>query len=193
MQTDNLSEVMRLVNAKADSRIERYTAKFVIALSIMLFSTTTATYAQSSQTDDLAPPPMRLVSKGERSQLDASIDPKRRVELALMLMAGRMKRAETLKAGEDFENMFLELGGFHGLMDNTLDYLERENRRRGKVLNYFKKYEMGLRGFTPRLELIRRDLPTRYEPYIKTLLRYLRDARSKAIEPFYGDSVVSRR
>jgi hypothetical protein len=147
----------------------------------------------AQEIDETAPPPLRKLSAGEKSQLESQNDAKRRIETALQLMDGRMKRAEGLKSGEKFDAMFLELGGFHGLMDNTLDFLTRENRRTGKASNSFKRYEMGLRSFTPRLELIRRDIPTKYEPYIMRLLRYLRDARSKAIEPFFGDTVLPNR
>jgi hypothetical protein len=140
--------------------------------------------------EDPAPPPLRKLSPGEKEQLDAHKEPKRRVETSLQLMSGRIKKAEELKTAENYDAMFLELGGFHGLMDNTIDFLKKENQRTGKAFNYFKKYELGLRSFTPRLELIRRDIPTKYDPYIMRLLRYLRDARTKAIEPFFGDSVL---
>ena len=159
-----------------------------LALFCMLVSVTPA-----QNDDEPAPPPLRKISQGERTQLDSQSESKRRIEIALQLMDSRMKKAEDDKAAENFEAMFLELGGFHGLMDNTLDYLTRENRRTGKAFNYFKKYELGLRTFTPRLELVRRDIPVRSEPYIMRLLRYLRDARTKAIEPFFGDTVVPNK
>ncbi|MEP7213606.1 MAG: hypothetical protein ABI791_11040 [Acidobacteriota bacterium] len=159
-------------------------------LFLVFFATTAA---QTPDLDSPAPPPLRKISKGEKEQLNSQQESKRRIEVALRLMDGRMKKAEELKAGENFDAMFLELGGFHGLMDNTLDFITRENRRTGKALNYFKKYELGLRSFTPRLELVRRDLPTRYDPYVLRLLRYMRDARSKAIEPFFDDTVIPNK
>ena len=158
---------------------------------IILFNFSYSLIAQ--EVEDPAPPPMRKLSPGEKSQLDSRDDSKNRIEIALKLMEGRMKKAEELKAAENFDAMFLELGGFHGLMDITLGFLTRENQRTGKASNSFKKYELGLRTFTPRLELIRRDIPTKYESYIMRLLRYLRDARSKAIEPFFGDSVLPNK
>ncbi|MEK7855704.1 MAG: hypothetical protein AAB288_06415, partial [Acidobacteriota bacterium] len=62
----------------------------------------------------------------------------------------------------------------------------------GKVLNNFKRLEIGLRQFRPRLELIRRGIPSEYEPYLRSLIQYVRDARAKAVEPLFGDSVVPR-
>jgi hypothetical protein len=37
---------------------------------------------------------------------------------------------------------------------------------------------------------MRRDLPIQYEPYVKSLIKYVEDTREKAIEPFYGNTVV---
>jgi hypothetical protein len=51
---------------------------------------------------------------------------------------------------------------------------------------------MGLRQFRPRLELIRRDIPVKYEAYVRNLIIYLREARAKAVEPFFSDTIVPR-
>ena len=50
--------------------------------------------------------------------------------------------------------------------------------------------EIGLREFPPRLEAIRRDLPLEYEDYVRRLIRYLRQARTIATEPLFGDTVL---
>ena len=86
--------------------------------------------------------------------------------------------------------MFDELGGFHALVDKTLDFLDHNDTGGGKVLNNFKRMEMSLRAFLPRLELIRRDLPEKYEFYVRDLAKYVRKARARAIEPLFGDTVV---
>ncbi len=78
----------------------------------------------------------------------------------------------------------------HGLLDNTLDFLGKQDSNKGKVLDNYKRLEIGLRGFAPRLETIRRDLPLRYEDYVHKLLKYVRDSRSRAVEPMFGSSVV---
>jgi hypothetical protein len=86
--------------------------------------------------------------------------------------------------------MFRELGGFHALMDDALEFLGGNQKMTGKVLNNFKRFEIGLRRFTPRLELIRRNLPVSHEFYLRSLLKQLRDARTKATEPLFGDSIL---
>ena len=42
----------------------------------------------------------------------------------------------------------------------------------------------------PRLELIRRDMPERYEYYVRRLLKTVRDTRAKAVEPFFSSTVL---
>ena len=141
---------------------------------------------------DAAPPPVRAMSNAERTQLDGQQGLKERTKLALALMSTRLSRAEESNAKSEFSAMYNELGGFHALMDDTLEFLETAPRRE-KTLDNLKRFEMTLRGFAPRLALIRREAPQEYDHYVRVLLRYLRDARSKAIEPLFGDSVVPNR
>ncbi len=141
---------------------------------------------------DTVPPPLKVVSKEELGRLESSKDVKKRTQTALELMADRLKQAEFLVAQEQLDDMYKELGGFHGLMDNTMAFLNSSDRDNKKILNNFKRFEIGLRQFRPRLELIRRGIPSTYEPYVRNLIQYVRDARAKAVEPLFGDSVVPR-
>ena len=145
-----------------------------------------------AQKDDLqeVPPPIKALSKEEKSALEAQTDVKKRTLLTLELMDGRLLKAEDFKTKEEYRRMFDELGGFHALMDNTLDYLKRNNTGSGKVLNNFKRIEISLRKNINRLELIRRDLPPEYEPYVGRLIKYVREARSRAVEPLFGNTVL---
>ena len=162
-------------------------------LFIFVLSISTTSSAQNIIDDEIAPPPLRLLSQDEKNRLGAENDVKRRTKLGLELMDLRLKQAETYDSADNHDQMFVELGGFHGLMDNMLEFLNRSDKDSGKVLNNFKRFEIGLRGFTPRLELIRRDLPVRYEQYVRILIKNLRAARAKAIEPLFDDSVVPTR
>jgi hypothetical protein len=148
----------------------------------------------SAQDDptDLAPPPLKLISKTEMAQLEAESEIKPRTKLTLDLMDARLVTAERLNVGGDYDGVFRELGAFHGLMDNCILYLQQHDKGRGKVLDNFKRIELRLRAFMPRLEAIRRDLPLRYEEYVRKLTRYVRDARSSAIEPMFADTVLKR-
>lgn len=136
------------------------------------------------------PPPVIIVTKIERQKLDALADLKERTKLSLDLMNSHLTAAEKYNTDQDFDTMFRELGGFHGLLDNAMAHLERQNAQNIKVLDNYKRLEIGLRGFSTRLEGIRRDMPIRYEDYVRKLLIHLRDMRTKAAEPFFKDAIV---
>ena len=148
----------------------------------------------SAQSDpqDVAPPPLKIISKDEHMRLNGETDLKLRTKLALEMMNLRLAAAEKLHAGEDYDGVFRELGAFNGLMDDGLDYLLKRDTGSVKVLDNFKRLEIGLRGFGPRLESIRREVPLRYEDYLRKLIQYVRDARSKAIDPQFGDTVLPK-
>ena len=152
-----------------------------------------STVAFGQEDDDLAPPPLKILSQEERSRLTAETEVKRRTKLALELMEARLKRAEVHDSGENYDGMFVELGGFHALMDNMLEFLNRSDRDSKRVLDNFKRFEIGLRGFTMRLEMIRHELPLRYDQYVRNLVRNLRAARARAIEPLFDDTVLPEK
>lgn len=165
-----------------------------VAVTGVLISFTSLTRAQ--EPDDLsriAPPPARTLSKEEKDLLGSQVEIKKVTKIALGLMESRMKKAEEADSLDNFEAMFIELGSFHALMDYTLAFLLDKHSDGKKAFNDFKRFELGLRGYTPRLELIRRDLPIRYEYYVRTLIKYLRAARSKAIDPLFDNSVVREK
>jgi len=165
---------------------------FTALLFTFLFSLPLAASAQDYE-PSLAPPPLKIISKDERTQIDAKTDLKDRTKLVLQLMTMRLAAAESLQSDEDFDGVFRELGAFHGLMDNGLYYLQRRDTGSGKVLDNFKRIEIALRGFAPRIETIRRELPLSYEDYVRKLLIYVREARTKATEPLFADTVVPNR
>ena len=162
----------------------------VFSALVLLLGISIVAFGQPPTDDDLAPPPLKLLSQDERSRLVAETEVKRRTKLALELMEARLKQAERLHTSENYDEMFVQLGAFHGLMDNMLDFLNKSDKDSGKVLNNFKRFEIGLRGFTPRLQMIHQDVPTRYEQYVRNLLKNLRMARARAIEPLFDDTVV---
>lgn len=159
-------------------------------LLLVALTVSTGAAGQNTNDDEIAPPPLRLISQVEKSRLAAETDVKRRTKLGLELMDARLRQAELFDTNDDHDQMFIQLGAFHGLMDNMLEFLNKSDKDSGKVLNNFKRFEIGLRGFTPRLELIRRDLPLKYEQYIRILIRNLRSTRAKAIEPLFDDTIV---
>jgi hypothetical protein len=162
--------------------------RWILGLSLLL-STASACFGQFQ--DEPAPPPIKMLSKTERSLLNDKPQLKERTSLALELMDARMRSAEKFCTDENYSLMYAELGGFQALIDNTLSYLLKAKGDEGKQLNSLKKFEIGLRGFTPRIEAMRRELPSNFEPYLKYLIGYVSETREKAIEPFFSNSVIS--
>lgn len=163
---------------------------------VLLFTVHCSLFTQSPAQDDppnLAPPPLKSISKQELSRLESETNLKDRTKLTLELMSARLTAAEKLRSGDDFDGIFRELGVFHGLMDNGLAYLQRRDTGSGKVLDNFKRIDIALRTFAPRLETIRREVPLSHEDYIRKLLIYVREARTKATEPLFADTVLPNR
>ncbi len=156
----------------------------------LLFTIHCSQFPARAQDEEPIPPPVIVVTKIERQKLDAETDLKNRTKLSLDLMNSHLSAAEKYSSDQDFDAMFRELGGFQGLLDNAMAHLERQNAQNTKVLDNYKRIEIGLRGFSTRLEGIRRDMPIRYEDYVRKLLIHLRDMRTKAAEPFFKDAIV---
>ncbi len=163
---------------------------FAFHFSLLVFCCLTAAAQEDLPPEGSAPPPLNIISKQEKSSLEAETDISERTKLSLLLMETRLKNAEDLSARNSYSEMSDQLGGFNALMDNALNFLNQNDNGRGKVLNNFKRLEISLRKFTPRLELIRRELPFEHEFYVRRLIKKVRAARSKAVEPFFDDTVV---
>ncbi len=146
--------------------------------------------AAQEEPKGVAPPPLKILAKEEKSQLEIETDVKQRTKLSLELMEARLLKAETFGKQEQYREMFTELGSFHALMDDTLTFLEKSDTSKAKVLNNFKRVELSLRKYITRLELIRRDLPIKFEFYVRKLVRYVRESRTKAVEPLFGETVL---
>ena len=163
---------------------------FYFLLFTFYFLLATHVVAQQDEPKGVAPPPLKILAKEEKSQLEAETDIKRRTKLSLELMEARLLNAETFGKQEQYREMFTELGSFHALMDDTLTFLGKSDTSKGRVLNNFKRVELSLRKYITRLELIRRDLPIKYEFYVRRLVRYVRESRTKAVEPLFGETVL---
>lgn len=163
-----------------------------ICLLFIIFAafSATETFAQPEMPKDAEPPPLKVISKEEREQLSKETKIKDRTKLSLQLMDLRLQKAEEFNSKNQHKEMFKELGKFHALIDNALWFLKSNNTENGAVLHNFKRLEMGLRTFLPRLEMIRRELPLNFEYYVRSLIINVRDARSKAVDPIFSDTVI---
>lgn len=195
---NNLSSNRFKTDLPAPSGTERHRRRKISpVLLLFILLTFCFPFVVSAQPDDLSampkdaePPPLKIISKEERDQLNKETKVKDRIKLSLELMDLRLQKAEQFNNQNDYKDMFKELGRFHALVDNALAYLNRKDTGREGFLNNFKRFEIGLREFLPRLELIRRVLPLNFEYYVRNLIINVREARRKAVDPFFDDSVV---
>jgi hypothetical protein len=132
---------------------------------------------------------MRFVSREERSQLTAT-DPKARLRTSIDLAAIRLTRTEEFTSLRKFDQALEELGGYLGLLDNVRAYLGSMNRDKGSTRDLYRHLEIALRAHIPRLAVMRRSTPAAYAENLKAAEEYIRDARSDALDSFYGHSVL---
>ena len=149
--------------------------------------------AQVEEPKDAAPPPLKILSKDEKKALDSETSLKKRTQLSLDLMELRLKTAEDYAAQSKYQESINELGGFQALLESAMNFLEKNEFGTSKSDFNFKRLEIGLRRTVSRLELVRRELPFKYGFYVQKLQKFVRDARAKAVEPLFGDSVIPDR
>lgn len=143
-----------------------------------------------SDFDENVLPPLVALSKVEVEQLKTENDLKERTILCLQIANNRLQQAETLTTHADFQNALSELGGYQAAIDNSLSYLKNLKNDNKKVRDNVKRLEIALRGHAPRLETIRRSTPFQYALRLKPILNFAREARSRALNLFFSDSVV---
>lgn len=178
---------MRKEKAELSTRQIRIVRAAILFATLFTFHPIATAQEQDYIPPDAAPPPIKALSKDEKARLTASKEVKERTKLTLEMMDARVKIAEQYLPQEQLEMVFRELGGFHALVIDALAYLASSDSNKKKQLDNFKRFEIGLRGFTHRLEMIRREMPPQREYYVRLLLREMRDARAKAVEPLFGD------
>ena len=133
---------------------------------------------------------MRSVSREERSQLTAARDPKSRIRISIELATSRLTRTEAFTVAGKFDQASEELGSYLGLLDNVRAFIGGMNRDKGSTRDLYRHLEIALRAHLPRLAVMRRSTPAEYAGNFKAAEEYLRDARSEALDSFYGHSVL---
>ena len=136
-----------------------------------------------------APPPMRLVPRDERAQLDAARDAKARTRLSTDLALARLSRAEQLTASQQYESASRELGIYQGILEDALRFL-KEQKNQKKLRDIYKRFEITLRAHGIRIESMRRTTPSEYAVNVKAIADYTKNVRGEALNAFYGDTVI---
>lgn len=175
-----------LKNLKRIGNFFRRSVILLLFVHVLFFSAN----AQDDKPKDLVPPPLSIISKEEKSQLDEEKNIKKRTQLALELMDVRLAKAAELSEKNRYKESLDELGAFQAILRNAFNFLKKSENGSRKVLNNFKRFEINLRQFMPKLEVIRREMPVKYGYHVRNLMKYVREARADAVEPFFGETVL---
>lgn len=169
--------------------LKRFTAKLLILVLGAVCSSSVA--GQDKSAPQLpAAPPLRVLSKEERTQLNESRDEKARIRRTLELSGVRLQHAQELAVKQKYDATLSELGGYLALLDDALEFLSKMNHESKKARDLYKQVEMALRADAPRLTVIRRDTPLEYAVRIKEVEESAREGRTEALNAFYGQTVV---
>ncbi len=173
------------------SNIVGYAATLTIILVLILFAGTGPVAAQEDDVlpEGVVPPPLSSLSEDEAEKLVAEKSMKDRTKLALEFMDNRLVQSEGFSEKKEFGKSIDQLGYFNALIVDTYRYLVN-NEDKKNSLKSFKRFELGLRDFLPRLELVRRALPYSHSYHVFKLISLVRETRRKAIEPFFSDTVL---
>jgi len=148
---------------------------------------------QPSPTPLTAPPPIKIVSKEERLQIDQAGDSKARLRVTIDLAAGHLTRAEQFTSQGNFDSAAHEVGSYHALIEDALEFLATMKRDSNKTRDLYKRLELSLRAHGPRLTTMRRTTPLEYAVWIKKVEEFAREGRTEALNSFYGHTVVRDR
>ncbi len=140
--------------------------------------------------EDTVPPPLNILTRDEKKQLDSETKINNRTKLALELMEIRLLKSSQFLEKDKYRNSLDELGGFQALVRNTLNYLNQFQHQKSS-LKSFKRFEITLREFLPKLELIRREMPIEYSGHVRNMMKFVRDTRTKAVQPMFGNTVLA--
>ena len=163
----------------------------LLAQLIAVCSFPAASIAQQPLTPQLpAPPPMRFVSRDERSQLSVAKDLKARLRVTIELAEVHLTRAEEFTTQKKFDQASEELGRYLGLIDDARMVLAALIRDKDSTRDLNRRFDIALRAQVPRLAVIRRTTPATYAGHIKSAEDFARDTRTQALESFYGQSVL---
>jgi hypothetical protein len=140
--------------------------------------------------DDGAPPPMRYIPEELRARLADTRDIKGRTRLSLELADEQITRADAHVAADRFEEATRELGIYEALIKDAIKHIQGSGPVDNKRRDQYKRVEMALRAHVPRIESIRRSLPSQNAVYARATLDFIRGLRTEALNAFYDDTVL---
>jgi hypothetical protein len=145
---------------------------------------------QPEVTQSTAPPPLKVITRLERDQLDATDDLKSRLKKTIEFSEAHLANAEAQTAEQAYDKAAAEAGKYWALIEDALNSMKALNQNSDKARDLYKRLELALRAHGPRLSAIRRITPSEYAAGLKEIEDFARSGRTQALNSFYGDTVV---
>ena len=165
-------------------------ARYALAALVCAVCLTVAARAQVVTQEDNSAPPRKYVTDQDRAKLAAERDFKDRVKLSLLLAEGRLQLAVSHTEVARYIEAGNELGIYQALVEDLIVYVQGNAGGKGRMRDTFKRVEIALRSHVPRLETLRRTTPSEDAVHVRACIEFVRDARTRALESFYDDSVL---
>ena len=140
--------------------------------------------------EQTAPPPLKIITRAERTQLNESKDPKTRMKTTIELAETHLGNAENHTSQHNYDNAAAEAGMYWALVDDALIFMKTIERDNNKKRDLYKRLELALRAHGPRLSIMRRGTPAEYAVWIKEIEDFTRKGRTQALNSFYGNTVI---
>ncbi len=178
-------------NEAHNEQIRLIALYFLVLIALLCTPITSPAQGGEDLPKGVVPPPLSIISKDEKKSLEAEKKLSDRVKLALDLMDSRLMKATDYSEKDQYQNSLDQLGNFQAILRNTSNYLKKFESDKRAFKN-FKRFEMGLRKYLPRLELIRRATPYKYGYHVRNLIKTVRATRQNAIKPLFGNTVLPK-
>jgi hypothetical protein len=160
-----------------------------LLLLALLF--TPALCAQESRhPDQTAPPPLKIITRLERNQINDTKDEKNRVKLSIELAETHLSNAENQTSQQQYDAAAAEAGMYWAIVEDVFTFMKTIARENNKKRDLYKRLELSLRAHGPRLSIMRRGTPSEYAVWIKEIEDFARKGRTEALNSFYGHTVV---
>jgi hypothetical protein len=173
-----------------NSEAQRPFLLFTKAL-LLAFMCAPVAFGQDPQVSQVtAPPPLKAISKDERTQIEQTRDAKGRIRLTIELAITHLGLAENHTAQTNYESASVEIGIYHALIKDALAFLAPLKRDSNKTRDLYKRLELALRADGPRLTAMRRVTPLEFAVWIKEAEDFARQGRTEALNSFFGHTVV---
>ena len=171
---------------------ERSHSGFLITPVILLLALlcAPALEAQDRPQHPIAPPPLRIIPRAERDQLNEAKDDKARVKLTIELAETHLTNAELQTSQQQFDAAEAEAGIYWALLDDVLTFMRKVDRDSNRKRDLYKRLELALRAQGTRLYAMRRTTPAEYAYWIREIEDFARSSRTEALNSFYGHTVI---